>query len=64
MIDFPTYIKPLCFPTMKLYEEWKDCETAAKKFKLIANELEPANLDILKIHKAIYDFIIWYNNQK
>ena len=49
MIDFPTYIKPLCFPTMKLYVEWKDCARIAQEPCTICDDCSGRYQYLMKI---------------
>ena len=49
VIDFPAYIKPVCFPTMKLYVEWKECARIAQEPCTICDDCSGRYQYLMKI---------------
>jgi hypothetical protein len=62
MIDLPTHIKPLCYPTQKLYEEWKDCARIANEPCTICEDCSGRYQHMMKIEKKCRPDI--WNNHK
>lgn len=47
--------------TLILYTDWKNVQTPLKKWKAICRHLE--NPNIRNSHRAVYEFIEWFNRQ-